>query len=292
MGKSNKKTQFDATYNEVRQQLKRGVSSEAGGGKEATMWAVIEATAAIFDGVMSAALGGPIGGMVSGTIRLYYDMISDSTSEPSAVPNPWFVWNGHDDNPTWYTREYMKNRNLKGIAGGAVALAGMGVSFVSQVDVGGILQHGNAVGSTGAHMVKFQSIAKSYRESRTIANWLGVIMKMKAMKLGVRGAGLVGSCVPVPAVGAVTGVLAAAGKLGAKLSMTKVCLATSADLHWRAYQEMTLTRTFGGTGPALRIIRELFTRRGATRVFGKYDVDQIIREPNGWIAINDKLMLI
>ena len=115
---------------------------------------------------------------------------------------------------------------------------------------------------------------------------------MKMMKAGIRGAGLVGASIPVPAIGAVTGVLAAAGKIGAKLTMTKVCLATSADLHWRAYQELALSRSFGGNGPALRIVRELFYRRGATRIFGQYNVEQLIREPNGWLAINDKLMLI
>lgn len=292
MPKSKSQSQFDAYYLEVREKVKRGVASEAGGGKEATFWAVIEGTAAILDGIFSGGIGGPVAGLIGGGLRLIYDSIQAKGAEPSAVANPWFIWNGHDDNPTYYTRQYMKNRNYKGLAGGALALVGAGVSFVSMVDVAGIAQGANAVGSTAAHLIRFKQIASSYKESRTIANWLGVVMKMKLMKAGIRTAGLVGASVPVPAVGAVTGVLASAGKLGAKLTMTKVCLATAADLHWRAYQELVLTRTFGGTGPGLRIVRELFTRRGATRVFGKYDVEQIIREPNGWNAINDKLMLI
>ena len=37
---------------------------------------------------------------------------------------------------------------------------------------------------------------------------------------------------------------------------------------------------------------ELFTRRGATRIFGKYDVDQFVKEPCGWMAISDKILLI
>lgn len=287
MPKGKKGASFDAYYDEIRQKVKAGVASEAGGGKEATFWAVIEGTTCILDGLDIPAVG-----LVVGGLRLIYDAVKSKKEEPSAVPNPWFVWNGHDDNPTWYTRQYMKNREYKSVGSSAIALAGSAASGVTFVDVSGILQNSNSLGSTGAHLIKFQSIAKAYKESRTIAQWLGTIMKMKLMKAGVKTAGLIGSAVPVPAVGMVTGVLAAAATLGAKLTMTKVCLATAADLHWRAYQELTLTRSFGGTGPGLRIVRELFTRRGATRVFGKYDVEQIIREPNGWLAINDKLMLI
>lgn len=74
--------------------------------------------------------------------------------------------------------------------------------------------------------------------------------------------------------------------------MTRLVLATSADLHWRGFQELALSRTFGGEGPAMRILKELFIRRGATRVFGQYDVEKIIREPNGWMAVKDKLLLM
>lgn len=45
-------------------------------------------------------------------------------------------------------------------------------------------------------------------------------------------------------------------------------------------------------GPASSIIWEIFTKRGATRLLGKYDVAALIREPAGWMAIADKLLLI
>ena len=289
------KDDFLTSYDDIRRQLKAGVgANDPTVTKEDIFWAVIEGVAAVGDGALGTGdvVSGAAAGVTGGGVKLIYDTIQGKKFEPAATPNPWFVWNGHDDNPTAYTKKYLKNRMLKNLGGGAIGVAGAGVSFVSVVDVGAIAMHGNAVGSTGAHLVKFQAIAKSYKETRTISNWLGTIIKMKSMKLGIRGAGLAGACIPVPAVGAVTGVLAAAAKIGAKLTMTKLCLATSADLHWRAYQELALTRSFGGTGPALRIVNELFMRRGATRVFGQYDVNQLIREPNGWLAIQDKLMLI
>jgi hypothetical protein len=52
---------------------------------------------------------------------------------------------------------------------------------------------------------------------------------------------------------------------------------------------------FGGAGkvgPASKIMYELFARRGLTRIFGKYDVDRLIQEPTGWMAVSDKLLLI
>ncbi|MBE7210245.1 MAG: hypothetical protein INR65_04435 [Gluconacetobacter diazotrophicus] len=46
------------------------------------------------------------------------------------------------------------------------------------------------------------------------------------------------------------------------------------------------------TSGADAIVREIFTKRGATRLFGAYDVDALIDEPAGWLALADKLMLI
>jgi len=53
-----------------------------------------------------------------------------------------------------------------------------------------------------------------------------------------------------------------------------------------------INKARGKVGPASNIMYEIFSRRGATRIFGKYDVDKIIKDPAGWLALNDKLMLI
>ena len=50
--------------------------------------------------------------------------------------------------------------------------------------------------------------------------------------------------------------------------------------------------TGGSVGPASRIVWELFTKRGITRILGAYDIAAIVNEPAGWMAINDKLLLI
>jgi hypothetical protein len=61
--------------------------------------------------------------------------------------------------------------------------------------------------------------------------------------------------------------------------------------------ETRISGAFGGAagqpqGPAGAIMYEIFTKRGFTRVFGKYDTAAIMREPSGWLALNDKLMLM
>ncbi|MCE9532287.1 MAG: hypothetical protein K8T89_14375 [Planctomycetes bacterium] len=278
----------DEYYDDIRNQIQNAMKTTRD--TEGVLWAVLDGIAAIIDGATGKAIAGPIS---SGLQGLRGSIIAKGGKKGiSTTPNPWFIFNGHDEGETKATKKYLKGRTLVGIAGAAVAVTGAGLSSVTAVDVGGILQHGNASGSTIAHLVKLKAIASAYKQSQTITSWLNVIFQMKALKLGVRGTQLVGACIPIPAAGAVTGVLGACVKIGVKLGMTKICLATAADLHWRAYQERVISRRAGGMGPASKIIYELFTRRGATRIFGKHDVDAFIQEPCGWMAVSDKLLLI
>ncbi|NPD69847.1 hypothetical protein HN018_22140 (plasmid) [Lichenicola cladoniae] len=56
----------------------------------------------------------------------------------------------------------------------------------------------------------------------------------------------------------------------------------------------TILETPGGAaaGPASGIVWEIFTKRGATRAFGPYDIQALVKEPAGWMALADKLLLI
>lgn len=279
----------DAYYNEIRRQIADAVSQ--GKSREDILWAVVDATAATIDG----ATGTSIAGVVAGGLQNLTDTVRHNQRR-GMTPNPWFVFNGHDDQASPYTQKYLRNRGRKAIAGGLIGMAGAGASTATQVDIAGILQHSNAVGSTSAHLVKLYNMSKAYKQSQTLSGWFDMLIKMKSIKAGVRGTQLVGSSIPIGGVSIATGIAAAAGKLGIKLHYTNVCLMTAADLHWRAFQEQAISGGLlgktGKVGPASNMIYELFTRRGVTRVFGKYEVDKLIREPNGWMAIADKLLLI
>ncbi len=276
---------YESVRNAINQQVRQGKEPED------VFWAIVEGTAAIVDG----ASGGCLGGAIGGGLQTLVDTVKHNKSGGLA-PNPWFVFNGHDDAESPYTKKYLRNRGRKNLASGVIGIGGTVSSQVTQADVAGIIQHGNAVGSTAAHLVKLRSMAQSHKKSQTLTGWFDLLIKMKAIKAGVRGTQLTGAAIPVGALQIVTGVGAAAAKLGIKFHYTNACLATAADIHWRARQEQAISGgLFGATGkvgPASNMMYEIFARRGATRIFGKYDVDKIIKEPCGWMALSDKLLLI
>lgn len=280
----------DQYYNNVRNAIWDQVKQ--GDDPEDVLWAVVEGLAAVIDG----ATGGIVGGCVGGGLQTLVDTVKHNKGGAGLAPNPWFVFNQHDDKESPYTKKYLRNRSRKNLASGILGIGGTVSSQATQADVIGILQHGNAVGSTSAHLYKLRSLAQNHKQSQTLTAWIDLIIKMKAIKAGVRGTQLVGAAVPVGALQIATGVGAAIAKLGIKLNFTNVCLVTAADLHWRAFQEQAISGGLlgktGKVGPASNMMYEIFARRGATRFFGKYDVDKIIKEPAGWMAVSDKLLLI
>lgn len=216
-------------------------------------------------------------------------------ADEQIIPNPAFLVNGHDGlSPK--TRKYFSGRTFKGLGGSAVSLAGGLASGVTVVDVGGILKEGSAVGTTAAHLVGIKAAGKGFKKSETVTRWVDAMMKAKMAKLGVRGAGLAGSSIPIPAVGLATNIATTVAKLGIKVTLSKLIARTAMEVHWRAYQETVIAGAFGAksgpVGPASAMFYEIFTKRSFTRIFGKYDTQTFIREPGGWMALNDKLMLM
>jgi len=143
--------------------------------------------------------------------------------------------------------------------------------------------------------VRGNRFSELFRKTKTNTKWLEFLIKVKALKVGIRGIQFAGAAIPIGTVG--IAIASSVAKFGVKLTMTKVYLATASEIHWRVYQEQAINGGFGlegmsAVGSASKIMYEIFARRGATRIFGKYDVDQLIKEPGGWMALNDKLMLI
>lgn len=277
----------DTGYENVRAQLNAKIGR--GADKDEVVWSVVDAVSTVIDDVADSSLGT----LVTGAQAIYNQL---KHKKDPIVPNPWFVWNGQDEADNKYTRSYLKHRGWKKKAGSAFSFGGSMASEVTQIDVAGALMHGQATALSSAHIIQLKTIAKGHRQSKTISDWLDLLVKLKAIKAGVRGAQLAGAVIPIGVVGNATDIAAKIGKIGVKLTYTKATLVTSADIHWRAFQEQAIsTGRFGSggkVGPASRIMYEIFAKRGATRVFGKYDVDRIIKEPSGWVALNDKLMLM
>ncbi|MCP5209325.1 MAG: hypothetical protein H6998_00195 [Hahellaceae bacterium] len=212
------------------------------------------------------------------------------------APNPFFLANGHTSGASYYTRSYLGNRRFKSIGGAGVSLAGTLASSATVVDVGALAQHSNALLSTSAHMMQVKAVASGFSRSKKINEWVDAILQAKSAKAAIRGTGLAAGAIPVPAIGVLAGVVAAAAKCNVKLTLSALIQRVAIEIHWRAFQEVKVASAFGGVsgpqGPASAIFYEIFTRRGVTRIFGKYNVAKLINEQGGWAALNDKLMLM
>lgn len=251
---------------------------------------------------MSTVLEGVTGvgfGVVNTVGKSLYYAIKGEAEPPNAlVPNPWFVVNGHEDRPNPITERYLKTRNYKSLGGSALSLSGTAASAgTAGVNVMDLAIHGNALGSSVAHLVMLAAMASEGRHSKsiTIKEWLRLIIAMKAAKSALRTGSIIGGAVPGAALPA--GIATTVAKMGIRLTMTTACLTTAAAIHWRAYSEQRISGglrlgTGKKVGPATRIYHEVFKRRGATRIFGQYDTMGLIDEPGGWLALSDKLLLL
>lgn len=279
-------------YDQISAAIKKVGSNSAS--TEDTVLFVADTLSTVADGVT----GGAFGTLNTACQTLYNIVKAGDNGGAPVAPNPWFVVNGHEDRDNTRTQRYLESRSWKSIGGSAISLAGTAASAgTAGVNVGDIVVHGNALVSTGAHMVGLIAIAadKRYKQSVTIQDWLKLVLAMKTAKAAIRGGSLIGGIVPGASLPA--GLATTVAKMGIKLTMTSACLTTAAAIHWRAYQEQQISGglklgTGGKIGPASRIFWEIFTKRGLTRMFGKYDIDALVKEPGGWMALHDKLMLI
>ncbi|MEM9799643.1 MAG: hypothetical protein AAGA20_04900, partial [Planctomycetota bacterium] len=258
---------------------------------EDVYWGFVEGMSAVIDGVRADSIVGPASEVAHAVMTA-----AQGLGREALIENPYFIGNGHGDGDrSRVTASYLRSRRRKNVAKGVSGAAGQVGSMWTQVDVSGIALHGNAVGTTAAHLRVLSGMARRSRRTGTVADWLDIVIRMKSIKLATRGAGLAGAAIPIPALGIATGLVGAAVSAGANLTLSKACVAAAVEMHWRARQEqfMSSAVTGGGTGgsvgPASRIVWELFTKRGITRILGKYDIKGIVNEPAGWMAISDKL---
>jgi hypothetical protein len=208
-------------------------------------------------------------------------------------PNPLFVWHGFEESDHKETLKYLQHRKLMDASGIAAGVLGSAAAAVTVVDLGAIGQGLNALGSTGKHLAAYAIMANAFKRSDTLSAWIGLIIKMKVLKATLRGGQLAVSVAGLCGTGAIAASLSMlAAKFGSQAKLKTVCNFVAMQLHWRAYQEQALLKGEDGAGPATKILEELFIRRGLTSNFGEHNYLKLIREPGGWMAIADKLLLI
>jgi hypothetical protein len=257
------------------------------------MGAVLDGVAAALDftlgnvNILSQAAAVPgAGGVeaISGLVTMYAQRHGVET-----IPNPAFAVHGIAAESTGITGYYVKHQTKLATASKAVSGASAGISFgTAGVSFGEAYQYGSAVTLSAIHIGQLKAIAKKFKVDEHYSTMIDFIIRMKATKAGVAGGKFAGAVFPNPFVGLVTGVAGAVLGIADKVRMHKVCLCLAADLHWRAYQESVM----GGKGPATAIMTELFIRRGITGTwYGQHPVKGLIKDPCGWMAITDKLLL-
>jgi len=218
-------------------------------------------------------------------VKAIYDM----ADKDYITYNPLLL-NIAGDKASPITLDYLRKRVGLNTMSSGVAMAGAAASVVTVTDVGSIGQHGNAIASSGAHVVKLKAIGDRYKADKIVQAWIDVILACKARKTGLRSGQLVLGAT-LGGLGAILGSVAlTAIKAGLGVQYSTICRRVAMDLHYRAYIESTVAGKIDK--PATEILQELFTRRGVTRIFGQHNIKGMILEPGGWEAVADKLTLI
>lgn len=218
--------------------------------------------------------------------------------------NPYFITHKVDEldttNHSPKCKRYFKMRRIKRIGGSITSGVGSVLGSVTQVNVLGLARHGRAEASTALHLYRFHAMSKQVKQSRFLSDLIAVMIKAKGIKAGVRGAQFVSDTIPQALAGGsiISAVVGGVGSVAGGMAMKKMSGAitlAAIEMHWRAYQELKVGAAFGGgSGPAMRMIRELMNSPVLDKVkpLAGVPADVYIREPFGHLVIRDKLMLI
>lgn len=198
------------------------------------------------------------------------------------------LFQGEADAASPFTIDYLRGRRLKKMGSSAVGIGGIvSSSHTAGINAPGIAKESNASVTTMTHMAKIGGIGLAHMRVAEVQTWVQAIIALKSIKLAIRGTKLAAAA--VPAMSFPASIATEFVKLGVEMTVETLCSSLASEIHHTAFLEMIHKN---GQGPASEIVRELFTKRGATRFFGSYDANHYIAEPGGWKAVADKLALI
>ncbi|GHB50119.1 hypothetical protein GCM10007094_44230 [Pseudovibrio japonicus] len=256
---------------------------------------VAEATAWAFAGEVVGVIGSEVASEVLSAASLARSMYKISPLV-TMKPNPLFEAYGFDaDELNIYkygtcspeTQKYLLRRKKKDAA---KTVGSYGGKFVPVLNPVKLIRGLNGTVASGRHIHTLHAMLKKYRQSRDMSEMIDMVMDNKKLSTGHAVATAVSSGAPG---GSVISVGTAISKGGYKYLNAQKLIYFSTWLHFKAYREMRIARLFGGTsgpqGPASDLFFELFTRRGFTAVFGKYETAKIMAEPCGWQAVHQKM---
>ena len=210
------------------------------------------------------------------------------------VPNAFFLQNGFSG-PSPKTKKNLFMRKVKSFGSTLFSIGGGFAQSTTVVNAADIAKHGASTVSTGVHLYRYRAMAAKVRDGGSLRRHLDVIITLKETKLASRSIQTAVACIPVPGISMVGSAVAYAHSDITEHYMQAVILSTATKLHWQAYRELAIMGGKAGQGPALMIIRELI----GVGVKGRFDfgdlhsatvMNEIIKEPAGYLVIQEKLM--
>lgn len=251
--------------------------------------------------VIGTAVSGSHASQAGGSIDVL-NAFYKATKKAELPANPFLEGSTYEGRHSPQTLSYLRQRAKKGIGTQILSLGGSAASAkTAGINVAGLTRHVSSFSTTVIHLIKLRQIAadRSGEEHERLVEWCDTVIRMKQIKMSRRGINTAVSAIPVGSIiGNIDNMITMGVNIGASfegvatpMGVGQACYAAAAGLHWMAFDEHRFTLRQSDS-QATRMIYELFQQRGLTRLFTrKYDVMGIIREPAGWLAIGDKLLM-
>ena len=262
---------------------------------EAAMMGLSKAGQAIED-----ATGFPVTVLLEAGVSLHE--IYDAAKKHKPIPNPELLLRGHDDIPSPAIQHYLKMRRLKKLRSSFGDAVGLGLQVtqdvatfgVGGVNVIGAIKHGSSHASALAHLARLGQLASKVRQSRYLHGLIMDMMKVKSANASVHAGKLAAALIPNSIASNVVSIAVSLGATGTEALMRELVNRVATEVHWRAFQELTIGKIGGrnGFGPATRMAQELMNPTWATDLTPKDKVRTYMLEPAGYLVIKDKLAVL
>ena len=270
------------------------------GAKEAAVQGAIEGTS-IGAQLVEDATGVPVATLLEAGMTM--KDLMDAANDKKTVTNPYLLARrlGENGESSKATAHYLRKRSVKKIGSIAYDVAGKGVQMgldaagfgMGGVDAMGLAKHGTAEVSTIAHLTRLTALSRKVKQSKYLQGLIFDLMKVKGAKAGYRGGKIAAAVIPNTIASTAVSVTVSIAGAGAQAMLKDLICKAACEIHWRAYQELTIGRIAGGGyGPACRMVQELFNHTYSTGWVPTDTVRNYMREPAGWMVIHDKLSLM
>ncbi len=250
-------------------------------------------------GVIEEFSGFPVTLLLEAGMTIYE--IIEAVEKNEMIANPKLMLHGLGEGNSPQVKHYMRVRKAKKIGGAIYSFTGTGLQVgldvagfgMGGVDAFGLAKHGAAEASTVAHLTRLAILSRKVKGSRYLTDLLEDIVKVKLAKATVRGGKLAAAAIPNSIASNVVSIAVSLGAATASSLLKELVNRVACELHWRAYQELTIGRVHGGGfGPACKMVQEIMNHTLSTDFVPTPDTKKFLLEPGGYLVIKDKLSML